>query len=444
MATRVEAAILVTVRSIVLWIGKVGRSEPVQSYDLIVCGAGPAGAMAATTAARKGLKVALIEKYPLPRHKTCGGGTPMVMQDFLYDLAPEAFVECNVLHMRHTWNFEDAVLGAVNPPGSDRKLSLWMVQRSVFDAALTQQAVRAGAELFDGVAVRSIQVIGDRVRVNARFTKAMGGVEKGGELIATARHVIGADGANGIVAKAAGLRQKRSIALGMEVELPHQWGTGHPDLRPEILHLEYGAVRRGYAWVFPKADHLNVGAGLFRPHQNDTRNDHQVREELRQAIFAYLDALQLEYDPAQMKFHAHPLPIWCGKEQVGTRDGRILLAGDAAGLINPLFGDGILHAVKSGVIAATCVVDGTAQDYSALIHAEFASSFDPARRLASIFYQYPHTFYQNVVKNERATRVATQLISGELRFSKIFGRVLRRIGRSILANLLPSWKSLHP
>lgn len=415
-----------------------------QSYDLIVCGAGPAGAMAATTAARKGLKVALIEKYPLPRHKTCGGGTPMVMQDFLYDLAPEAFVESDVLYMRHTWNFDDPVLGAVNPPGADRKLSLWMVQRSIFDDALTQQAVRAGAELFDGVAVRSIQVQADRVQVNARVAKSSGTLSRGAEFSATARHVIGADGANGVTAQAANLRQKRAIALGMEVELPHQWGSGHPDLRPEIIHLEYGAVRRGYAWVFPKADHLNVGAGLFRPHRNDARSDHRVREELRQAIFAYLDALQLKYDPAQMKFHAHPLPIWCGKERLNTRDGRILLAGDAAGLINPLFGDGILHAVKSGMIAATCIADGNAEGYSDRIHAEFASSFDAARTLASLFYQFPHIFYQYAVKHERATRIATQLIAGELRFNNIFGRSLRRVGRSLLGDLLPSWMSLNP
>ncbi|UBF26451.1 geranylgeranyl reductase family protein [Kovacikia minuta CCNUW1] len=410
-----------------------------QSYDLIVCGAGPAGAMAAATAARKGLKVALLEKCPLPRHKTCGGGTPMVMQDFLYNLVPEAFVESDVLYMRHTWNFADPFLGAINPSETDRRFSLWMVQRSLFDHALVHQAWQAGSQVFDGVAVRSVEVDADQVRVNAQIVKSNGGLSKGSEFTATARYLIGADGANGLTAKAANLRQHRTIALGMEVEFPHQWGTGHPDLRPDVLHLEYGAVQRGYAWVFPKADHLNVGAGIFSLRQGDIRSSHQAREALQKAIFTYLETLQLQYDPTRMKFHAHPLPTWCGREPLHTGDGRILLVGDAAGLINPLFGDGILPAVKSGTIAATCVAEGTTSTYSDRIHAEFASSFDAARRLANLFYQYPHFFYRYGVKYEKSTRLATRLIAGDIQFNNILGRTLLKVGKSMVQDLLPPW-----
>ena len=393
--------------------------------------------MAAATAATAGLKVALLEKHILPRHKTCGGGTPMVMQSLLYDLAPEAFVESTVVSLRQTWQFGDPYLAAINPSGTDRPLSIWMMQRSVFDNALAQRAVKAGATLHDGLAVRSIDVEPDGVRVRAQAVKANGDFSKGDAFIATARTVIGADGANGVIAKAAQLRQQRSIALGMEVEFPHKWGVGHSDLRPDVAHLEYGAVKRGYAWVFPKADHLNIGAGLFRPARRDARTDQQMREELRQAIFGYLETLQLPYDRAQMKFHAHPLPLWCGKEPLNTADGRILLVGDAAGLINPLFGDGILHAAKSGIIAATCVANGTTQNYSDRIHDEFASSFDAARKLAHFFYQYPKIFYRYGVKNARAAHIATQLLAGELPFDAILGRAMRRIGKGMISSFLP-------
>lgn len=394
--------------------------------------------MAAATAAQVGLKVALLEKHTLPRHKTCGGGTPMVMQTLLYELAPEAFVEANVVSLRQTWQFGDPYLAAINPPHIDRPLSIWMMQRSVFDNALTQRAVRAGAELRDGLAVRSIAVEDDGIRVEAQAVKPNGDRSKGDVWVATARAVIGADGANGVTAKAANLRQKRTIALGMEVELPHTWGTGHPDLRPEVAHLEYGAIQRGYAWVFPKADHLNVGAGLFRPNRQDARRDHQIREKLRQTIFNYLEALQVPYDHAQMKFYAHPLPLWSGKERLHTADGRILLVGDAAGLINPAFGDGILHAAKSGIMAANCVINGTTTAYSDRIHAEFGNSFDAARRLAYFFYQYPKLFYQYGIKNDRAAYIATQLLSGELPFDAIFGRAMRRVGIGALSKLLPT------
>src|SRR5438105_3131083 len=135
-------------------------------YDLIVIGAGPAGAAAAGEAARLGLRVALLEKQKLPRHKTCGGGMPMAVGEALRDLAPDAFVESDVRFMRHTWKFGKPVVGAVNPPDSEREISLWMVQRSIFDNALAQRAAGFGADVVDCCPVRKIEVFRDRVEVS--------------------------------------------------------------------------------------------------------------------------------------------------------------------------------------------------------------------------------------------------------------------------------------
>jgi geranylgeranyl reductase family protein len=401
------------------------------NYDVIVCGAGPAGAVAAGEAAKAGLKVALLEKQPLPRHKTCGGGMPMVMQQFLWDLAPEAFVESDVTAMRHTWNYGDGHLGAINPPGTGEHLSLWMVQRSVFDAALADRAVRAGAELRDGVAVRSLTVEPDGVIVRAQNIKTQT------EFIAKARYVIGADGANGVVVKSTNLRKQPNIAIALEVEQPHVWGEGSEMLRSDIAHLEYGAIKRGYAWIFPKGDHLNVGAGLFRPDQADPRKDPTIRAQLQQCICDYMDALGVKYERENLKFKGHPLPTWGGKELL--HEGRILLAGDAAGLINPLFGDGILHAVKSGQIAAIAIAEDRAADYTARIHQEFAANFDAALNLSKVFYNFTGPCYQYGVKYEKGTRLATQLLCGDLLFTDMAGRAIRRLKRSVGENFFPAF-----
>ncbi len=396
-------------------------------YDLIVVGGGPAGACAAAEAASRGMRVALLEKQILPRHKTCGGGMPMVMSSLLRDFAPGAVVEANVTMMRHTYDFADPVLAPINPNSSEPELSLWMVQRPLFDNLLCERASGLGVEVLDGVSVRSVEVEADRVEVRAEHA--------GGSWTGTARCVVGADGANGIVARHAGLRRKRAIAIGMEVELPHAWGSAHPDVRRDVLHLEYGAVNRGYAWVFPKADHLNVGAGVFRGYEADASNS-GVREELQRAILSYLKMLEVPFDPSEMKFHAHPLPIWNGREQLSTTDGTILLAGDAAGLINPFFGDGILHAVKSGIIAAECAAVSTTQQYTRKIHDEFAANFDAALRLAKFFYQWPGLCYRHGVHRPGATRTATRLLCGDALFTNLTGRAMRRL-RSALAGSQP-------
>jgi geranylgeranyl reductase family protein len=396
------------------------------NYDVIVCGAGPAGTAAAAAAASAGLKVALLEKHVLPRHKTCGGGMPVSMHSVLQDLVPEAFVESQVRFLRHTWNFQDPFLGAINLPDQAREICLWMVQRSIFDNSLAQRAADAGAELRDGLPVRSIRLEGDQVRVSAASSTS------GSTFEATARHIIGADGASGIAAKVANLRQNRTLAIAMEIEYPFEWDGICEDLRPDIAHLEYGAVKQGYAWIFPKGNHLNIGAGIFHHKGIKKIKNIQARAELERAIYGYLELFKIPYDASQLKFHAHPLPIWQGKEIRHTADGKILLAGDAAGLINPLFGDGILHAVKSGLIAAECIATEQVHTYTDRIHTEFASSFDAALKLANFFYQWPSLCYRHAVKHPRSTHVAARLLMGDVSFPEMADLLMRRIRQRFL------------
>ena len=393
-------------------------------FDVIICGAGPAGSSAALSCAKAGLKTLLIEKEVLPRHKTCGGGIPLVMKDFLFDLEPSAFIESDVRFMRHTWNFSDAQIFPINQEGNKKELSLWMVQRSLFDNAIAKHAQKAGAVLKDGIAVYKIEIENKKVKVYAKSKNET-------ILIAEGDYLIGADGANGVVARFCGLRKNRVHAFGIEIEHPHDWKPIHPDLRKDIIHLEYGAVSGGYGWIFPKAQHINVGAGIFAPYSSFLGKDINKKELLQKTIFNYMDSLNVKYDANEMTYHAHPLPLWNGKEMLHTKDGKILLAGDAAGLINPLFGDGILHAVKSGMIAANCIVNNEVSNYTKLIHADFGKNFDAALKLAPIFYKHADFIYKNVVKRSTATRLAAELLSGEALFTSVANRALQRIATSI-------------
>lgn len=380
-------------------------------YDVLVIGAGPAGACAAYEAAAHGLRTLLLEKKPLPRYKTCGGGVPLSIANDLPNLAPEAFVEATVTHLRHTWNFADAHIAPLNPDPAEPSVSLWMVQRSVFDNALTERAARAGAEVRDGVGVQSIVPEGDsRVRVTTADGETY-----------FASHVVGADGANGIAARMASLRPHRLLAIALEAEIPHEWGTGHETLTPEIAHLEY-AVKEGYAWVFPKAGHLSVGAGMFGRRAADGRGAAR-KDDLARWVTGYLSALGVPKSKDEIEFHGHPLPIWNGSEPVEAWNGRVLLVGDAAGMVNPLFGDGISYACRSGALAGQTVAAGRAAEWTGVLAAEFARSHDAALAIAKFFYQFPGVCYKMGVKSPRGTRTAGRLISGDLPFDVVLDRV---------------------
>lgn len=380
-------------------------------YDVIVVGAGPGGGSAAYETASRGLKTLILEKKKLPRYKTCGGGLPMTLHKHLPSLIPEAFVESTVVSLRHTWNFQDAHIGEINLFPDEPPMTLWMVQRSIFDNALAQRAVKAGAELRDDIGVKSVEPDGEnRVRVTA-----MNGD------VYFANHVIGADGAIGVVARCAGLRQSRLLAIALEVEVPHRWGDGHESLRPEIAHLEY-AVKKGYAWVFPKERHLSVGAGMFGQRSVDGRGEAK-RDELVQWILGYLNALGVPKNEAQLEFHGHPLPIWNGSEPIDAWNGRVLLVGDAAGLVNPLFGDGISYACRSGILAGKAISDERASEWTSIVGQTFGPGHDAASTIAKFFYQFPNVCYKMGVKREKGTRIAARLISGDLGFEEVIAKL---------------------
>jgi geranylgeranyl reductase family protein len=389
-------------------------------------------------AARGGLRVALLEKQPLPRHKPCGGGLPVPVRRELADLAPEAVVDTQVRFMRHSWRFGQAVEAPIDPPGTPDEASrgLWMVQRPRFDAALVRQAQAAGAELLEGHAFAGLERHAGGVTVQLRRRAVAGQSAAAGILEAAA--VIGADGAAGGVAAAVSLRRSPRIALALELEVPHRWDPADPLLRPDLLHLEYGALRRGYGWVFPKADHLNIGAGLFHGRRRDVRRDPSARPRIRAAIEAYAAALGVEPQRLRgLRGHAHPLPFWDGPEPLHTADGRVLLVGDAAGLINPLFGDGLFHAIRSGRLAAEALLAADPTSHTARVHGLLADDFEAARRLARLFYGLPGLTYRYGISQPRATSVAVRLLGGELSFRGLGQRSLRRIVTGLIGDALP-------
>ena len=216
-----------------------------------------------------------------------------------------------------------------------------MTQRRRLDAHLAEQAVAAGATFRDNARVENIEV-------------GAAGVEAtvGGEPVA-ADLLVGADGANGVVARGAGLDAGLVRGVALEGNVP--WELLDRDRYAATAVVELGAPAGGYGWLFPKGDHANLGVGGWAeegPH---------LREHLARLARAY------SVDPAALTdVRGHRLPM----RLVGAStpaSGRVLLVGDAAGLVDPLSGDGIYEAFASGRLAAEAILAGEPERYAAAL-----------------------------------------------------------------------------
>jgi flavin-dependent dehydrogenase len=297
-----------------------------------------------------------------------------------------------------------------------------MVQRPRFDSWLTEKATQNGAMVRTGVRIVAITEERDHVTL----TDAEGNTY-------TARYVVGADGAKGIIGPKSGLRLKRQYGIAREIEIPFEggWEEGrwHPKLEPGAAYLDYGTVKHGYAWIFPKRNCLSVGAGMLLPKQPTPEAQREVGTTLRHAIDIVLHSVGLTYPEGENAppLWAHPIPYWTGQEPLTTASGRTLLVGDAAGVVQPLFGEGIQYAVRSGAVAAEHLIAGTTTEYTEAIRALFAEEFDAAARVGKVFHRTPYLSYRLGVKNPAGNRLVGRVMAGEAHFAILEKRIYERL-----------------
>jgi geranylgeranyl reductase family protein len=287
-------------------------------WDLVVIGAGPAGAAAALEARRlrPDASVLLVDKAAFPRDKACGDGLGPHAVDELAAMGADGvlagYPPIRGLRLRSPQGLEVA---------GDPARPNYVVPRAVLDARLVEAALAAGAG-YRRSRVRGLEQRDGLVVVD-------------GEL--AARVVVGADGANSTVRRLLGAppNPDRAMAIAVRGYAPAPAG------RPEQLIAWVAEGWPAYVWSFPTGTGVaNVGYGLLRS------RFHGDRAELHRRLHALLP--QAEPDPASLR--AHHLPFSSFRPPAGL--GRVLLAGDAASLINPLSGEGIYYALASGRLAA--------------------------------------------------------------------------------------------
>lgn len=345
-----------------------------ERFDAVVVGAGPAGSATAIRLARAGASVLLADRARFPRDKPCGGGlTGRAVRELPVDVAPvvEDVVRAFELRLGYRKRFERR---------SEAPLVL-MTQRRRLDAFLAEQAAAAGAVFRDGVTVDRLTVGPDGADLR------VGGDAVHGDVL------VGADGVNGTTARAAGLGGGILYGIALEGNGPlhsHQRGRAT---------VELGVVPGGYGWVFPKAEHANYGVGGW------ASEGPRLRAHLSRLCAAHgVDAAGLA------DLHGRRLPI---RRTTAAARGRVLLTGDAAGLVDPLSGDGIYEALVSARLASEAILAGTLDEYEPRLEAALGRYAATSWKAKLVLDRHPRAAFE-IARIPAVWRVLAGLLTGDV------------------------------
>jgi geranylgeranyl reductase family protein len=289
--------------------------------------------------ARAGMRVLIVERYGLPRQKPCGGGiSTRVLCRF--DWLPDT--------LRQIPTNPVSSLYLEGPSGEVFRTStpgpvVILIRRIEFDHMLASRALEAGAELLAPAAIAQARQDADGVTLRTR---------DGREL--RAPMVIAADGVNSVIARRLGMNPgwpAGKLALDMMEETPV---TALRTAEPDTMSVFYGyGGAHGYAYIFPKAAHVNVGIGYVLPYFRE-RVD-LAPYDLQQQFVTELKERGL-MDGESQRSHFTPFLIPIGGPLANTAEGRVLLAGDAGGFVNGFSAEGIYYAMVTGELAADAIL----------------------------------------------------------------------------------------
>ncbi len=357
------------------------------TYDVIIVGAGPAGAAAAYWLGEAGWRVLVLEKDELPRYKPCGGGVPRTVFD-QFPLDFSTVVESWVQRVR--FRYRDGRQVAVSLPHH----AVAMVMRDRFDSFLLKHAQ---ADVQDQTCVEGLE----QNELGVTATTTSGEAFRG-------RYLIGADGAHSRVAQLVRLRENRQMGMAVEAEVPAESRLVRA-YAGTALFL-FGVAPKGYLWIFPKTDHLSLGIGTLQG---------QIRD-MKSILHREMAKLGVQIDDVRLR--GHPLPIHVRRELL--RRGRVTLVGDAAGLVDPLLGEGIRHAIASARLAAECLSRNHLAAYSQRIHQEIGRDLLWARCAAQVFYRLPGLSFELGVRNPLFIEGFLRILAGETSYRKLVLRAL--------------------
>lgn len=387
--------------------------------DVIVAGAGPAGAVAARTLAAAGLDTLLVDRAAFPRNKPCGGGISTRALTRLPWLGPAlADIDRHWIARLHLEGPDGAAFDVESP-----RPCVLLVRRVELDHALVREAVRCGARLESEFEITQASQDAAGVTLQSR----------GGRQL-RARLVVAADGVHSVIGKRLGVNARwprTHLAIDMMEETPDQILRA---ARPDVLWVAYAHEGLdGYAYVFPKAHHVNVGIGCLLSHFDAcvTARPYDLQR-------AFVDALVtrgvLQGRSTRECFTPFLIPV--GGPLPRTWAGRVLFAGDAGGFVHGITAEGIYYAMVSGELAGRAIVDArdsrrrdAGDRYERLWRRELGAELKDAALLQRYLFAERERVARMVRSASGAAGMTNDLLQyfrGELSYGALRRRILLR------------------
>ena len=351
-------------------------------YDVVIIGAGPSGAYSAYCMARQGLRVLLCDRAEFPREKTCGGGISHKTVGLL-DFDISSVVERRLQGAWLTYRNSDTV---VKDLGARSGVA---VLRSRFDSLIIDRARGEGVEFRPSCSFETARTLGDVLEV----TTSGGTVQT--------KYLIGADGVFSRVRSLFFGRNAVSYAPALEawIYVPRDVIDSYEN---RVL-FDFGGMPRGYGWIFPKADHLNVGVySLY--------GSGDINADLRRFIGLYASLK----GHASIEYRGYAIPL---KNRAGVyQKENVWLVGDAAGFAESFYGEGIYFGLKSAQIAGRAMRESFDlpgdRSYTRLLRRELVTDLKYSELNARLFFTFQKFGFYRMVRRRFINHFFAELITG--------------------------------